>query len=153
MKLRTLTLTLLTAFALTTAFAVSTQPAAAQASYGRAAGTISVRNGSSFTLADGEVVFMHPGTVINPTGTDLEPGMNVSIVGHYNGDGTMNADTINIGAPANYNYPTYHNGWYDRDGNWHEGRATNGWYDSNGNWHPYSNGWYDQNGNWHPGPG
>ena len=154
MKLRTLTLTLLTAFAVTSAFAMSAQPAAAQA-YGRApaAGTIATRDGSSFTLGNGETIFMHAGTVINPTGTDLEPGMSVSIVGHYNGDGTMDADTINVGAPVNYynSGPTYHNGWYDRNGNWHEGRAANGWYDSNGNWHAYSNGWYDRNGNWHPG--
>jgi hypothetical protein len=75
----------------------------------------------------------------------------VTIVGHYNGDGTINADTINVGAPVNYYpAPSYHNGWYDRDGNWHEGRAANGWYDSNGNWHAYSNGWFDSNGNWHP---
>ncbi|MGA3038359.1 MAG: DUF5666 domain-containing protein [Vulcanimicrobiaceae bacterium] len=152
MKLRTLTLTLLTAFALTTAFAVSPQAATAQSAYGRANGTIATRDGSSFTMDNGVTVFMHTGTVINPTGTDLQPGMNIAIVGHYNGDGTMSADTINVGAPVNYYpAPSYHNGWYDRDGNWHEGRAANGWYDSNGNWHAYSNGWYDSNGNWHPG--
>jgi hypothetical protein len=39
-------------------------------------------------------VTLHRGTIINPTGLQLEPGTTVSIIGHANG-GTYDADTIN----------------------------------------------------------
>jgi hypothetical protein len=136
MKQRTIMFALLAVFALALA-----APLAASAQAHPAVGTIASRSGSSFTLNNGEVVFMHPGTVINPTGTDLQPGQTVTVYGHYSGDGTINADTINLGAPANYyNGPVYGPPNYER-----------GWYDMNGNWHPYQRGWYDQYGNWHQG--
>jgi hypothetical protein len=39
-------------------------------------------------------VTLHRGTIINPTGLQLEPGTTVSIIGHAN-SGTYDADTIN----------------------------------------------------------
>ena len=147
MQQRTFTLTLMAAIALIAPFALLAHPAAAQYAHPQV-GTIDSRQGSSFSLNDGVVVFMHPGTVINPTGTDLQPGMTVTVVGHYNNDGSMNADVINVGAPANY-YRDERRGWYDRDGNFHYYRPSSGWYDSNGMFHPNANGWYDSNGNWH----
>ena len=49
--------------------------------------------------ADGESVTLHRGTIINPTGLQLEPGMQVTIAGHLDG-GTFDADEID--APAHY---------------------------------------------------
>jgi hypothetical protein len=151
MQQRTLTLTLIAALALVAPFALSTHPAAAQYAHPPQVGTISSRQGSSFTLGDGVTVFMHPGTVINPEGTDLEPGMTVTVTGYYNNDGSMNANVISVGAPANY-YRNESRGWYDTNGNFHYYSTQRGWYDTNGNWHPMpANGWYDTNGNWHAG--
>lgn len=52
----------------------------------------------------GLAVHLHQGTIINPTGTTLRPGMNVRIVGHPNGDGTFEADRIDV---ANSGYRGY----------------------------------------------
>jgi hypothetical protein len=138
MKNRTLTLALLGALGLAAPFAITAHSAAAQQYYSQPpqVGRIVARDGSSFTLRDGEVVFMHPGTVINPTGADLQPGMVVTVYGEYNGNGTIDADTINLGTPGGNNY---------------QGPRQNGYYDRYGQWHPFGNGWYDINGNYHPG--
>ncbi|MBV8602352.1 MAG: hypothetical protein JO359_12375, partial [Candidatus Eremiobacteraeota bacterium] len=45
------------------------------------AGVISTIQGSSLQLDNGRVVFMHRGTVINPTGTKLVPGMWIAVLG------------------------------------------------------------------------
>ncbi len=47
-------------------------------------------------LQNGTHVELHQGTVINPTGTTLQPGMRVNVYGHWNNDGTYSADTINV---------------------------------------------------------
>ena len=39
-------------------------------------------------------VHLHPGTVINPRGTTLTPGMNVDVSGSVQSDHSLNADTI-----------------------------------------------------------
>jgi hypothetical protein len=39
-------------------------------------------------------VHLHQGTVINPRGTTLEPGMVVDVAGSAQSDGSLNADTI-----------------------------------------------------------
>lgn len=133
MKQRTLMLALVAMFALALAAPLT-------ASAATTVGTITSRSGSSFSLGNGEVVFMHPGTVINPEGSDLEPGMTVTVIGRYNGDGTLNADEINLGTPRSYNAPAYGPPAYQR-----------GWYDMNGNFHAVApRGYYDQFGNWHP---
>jgi hypothetical protein len=56
---------------------------------------LTVRDGR----ADGESVTLHRGTIINPTGLQLEPGMQVTIAGHPDGS-TFDADEID--APAQY---------------------------------------------------
>lgn len=67
-------------------------------------GTINSIDGKyAFTVRDGRVnlegVTMHRGTIINPTGLQLKPGMRVSISGHAAG-GTFDADEID--APVEY---------------------------------------------------
>jgi hypothetical protein len=67
-------------------------------------GTIESINGKYvFSARDGRValegVTMHRGTIINPIGLQLEPGMRVTICGHAAG-GTFEADEID--APAEY---------------------------------------------------
>ncbi len=37
-------------------------------------------------------------------------------------------------------------GWYDDEGNWHDGQG--GWYDPEGNYHDAQGGWYDPEGNY-----
>jgi hypothetical protein len=64
-------------------------------------GVIASVNGSSFTLQNGTTVFMHQGTVINPTGTSLQPGMSVSILGTPNGGGRFNANEVDVSGYAN----------------------------------------------------
>jgi len=41
-------------------------------------------------------VHLHQGTVIDPRGATIEPGQVLDVVGHANGDGSLNADTITI---------------------------------------------------------
>jgi|ERR1700688_2054138 len=52
-------------------------------------------------------VTMHDGTVINPTGTTLQPGMRVRIWGYWNDNGTFEANQIDVGPPGSsvYSYP------------------------------------------------
>ena len=46
---------------------------------------------------------LHPGTVINPTGATIQPGMRVRVTGHPNGDGSFEADRIDLVANSYYN--------------------------------------------------
>ncbi|MGZ6184173.1 MAG: hypothetical protein ACXWNV_19395, partial [Vulcanimicrobiaceae bacterium] len=41
-------------------------------------------------------IHLHQGTVINPTGTTLQNGMNVAISGTRNSDGSFNANEIDV---------------------------------------------------------
>src|SRR5579862_9336390 len=85
-------------------------------------GTVASVQGSSFTLNNGTTVFMHQGTVINPTGSSLEPGMRVVIRGDYDGRRRLNADEVDLSGRGRGNgtYSHYYqNGWRDRNGNFH----------------------------------
>jgi len=57
-------------------------------------------------------------------------------------------------ARAQSGYHDPNQGYYDRDGVWHQTSTQNdGYYDGNGVWHPSStqdSGYYDSNGVWHP---
>jgi opacity protein-like surface antigen len=56
-------------------------------------------------------VALHQGTIINPTGYELQPGMRVTIVGHADGS-TFAANEIDT--PVQYvavQYPYYYPGW------------------------------------------
>jgi multidrug efflux pump subunit AcrA (membrane-fusion protein) len=59
-------------------------------------GVISSVNRGDLTLQDGRTIFLHSGTVINPTGTQLQPGMQVSVMGSSAGNGNFNAVEIDI---------------------------------------------------------
>jgi hypothetical protein len=78
----------------------------------------SVDGAFHLTVADDrgfvDSVQLHQGTIINPTGLTLAPGINVTITG-YNADSTFNANEIN--APYHYTgaYPApvyYGPGWW-----------------------------------------
>jgi hypothetical protein len=114
-------------------------------------GVVSSHNDYTFTLADGQTVFMHDGTVINPTGTDLQPGMRVTIYGHYDENNNIDADEVDVGRARTYYERPYDNpnmarGYYDQYGDWHyrapygPNVAPRGFYDQNGNWHPFVGG-------------
>lgn len=51
---------------------------------------IDTQNGRSIPI------HLHQGTIINPTGTTLQDGMNVAISGTRNDDGTFEADRIDV---------------------------------------------------------
>jgi hypothetical protein len=57
-------------------------------------------------------------------------------------------------ARAQSGYHDPNDGYYDRNGVWHQtSTQSGGYYDSNGVWHPsstQSDGYYDNNGVWHP---
>jgi hypothetical protein len=50
-------------------------------------------------LNKGPHIYLHQGTVINPTGLTLEPGMPVQVYGHISPDGTFQADEIDLLPP------------------------------------------------------
>src|ERR1019366_1331035 len=64
-------------------------------------GVIASTQGSSLTLQNGATVFLHQGTVINPTGTRLQPGMQVNIIGGSGGNNAINANEIDVVGNAN----------------------------------------------------
>jgi len=79
--------------------AASAQPAYPQMmhhSRGHVFGRIASVNGGSFTLDNGRTVFLHQGTVINPTGRPLHRGERVDVHGRPAGDGSVNANVIDI---------------------------------------------------------
>ena len=63
---------------------------------GQIGGVISSFGGFNLQLQNGMAVSLHQGTVINPTGTTLVPGMRVSIRGSRNSAGGFNADEIDV---------------------------------------------------------
>lgn len=70
-------------------------------------------------LNHGPHIYLHDGTVILPTGLDLQPGMPVYVWGHLDASGRYNADSIALAppppprarraeaAPAPEPYPTF----------------------------------------------
>ena len=73
--------------------------------YGRGnqlSGTVSSFSPYNLYLSNGRHVELHNGTVINPTGTNLSPGMRVRIVGAQNSDGTFNANEIDVVGNGGY---------------------------------------------------
>jgi hypothetical protein len=63
---------------------------------GQISGVVSSFGGYNLQLRNGMAVSLHQGTVINPTGTTLTPGMRVSIRGSRNSTGGFNADEIDV---------------------------------------------------------
>ncbi|MBV8580108.1 MAG: hypothetical protein JOZ86_05685 [Candidatus Eremiobacteraeota bacterium] len=59
-------------------------------------GTVSSFSPYNLYLNNGLHVELHDGTVINPTGTNLNPGMRVRVIGNRNGDGSFNANEIDV---------------------------------------------------------
>ncbi len=49
-------------------------------------------------------ITLHDGTVINPTGITLSPGMRVRIWGHWNNDGTFEADQVDVVNAGDFQY-------------------------------------------------
>ncbi|MBV8151374.1 MAG: hypothetical protein JO101_09450 [Candidatus Eremiobacteraeota bacterium] len=60
-------------------------------------GEISAIQGLSLQLSNGRVVFLHHGTVINPTGTKLQPGMRIAVLGSPSGTDAIDANEIDVG--------------------------------------------------------
>ena len=90
-------------------------------------GTISSINGTwNITVADAsgysDSVALHQGTIINPTGLTLEPGMNVTIDGYPDGS---NFDAMEIDTPYQYQGPPPVAVYYG-PGDWYPGYAY-GW--------------------------
>ena len=63
---------------------------------GALSGTVSSFSPYNLYLSNGTHVELHNGTVINPTGTNLSSGQRVRISGNWNGDGTFNANQIDV---------------------------------------------------------
>ncbi len=63
---------------------------------GQISGVVSSFGGYNLQLRNGTGVSLHQGTVINPTGTTLAPGMRVAIRGSRNSAGGFNADEIDV---------------------------------------------------------
>ncbi len=90
-------------------------------------GTISSINGTwNLTVADSngysDSIELHQGTIINPTGLTLEPGMSVTIQGYPDGG---NLDAMEIDAPYQYAGPAPTAVYYG-PGAWYPGYAS-GW--------------------------
>jgi len=66
----------------------------------------SVRSFSPYNLylSNGTHVVLHNGTVINPTGANLNSGQRVRVVGNWNQDGTFNANEVDVVGNGNGNY-------------------------------------------------
>jgi hypothetical protein len=91
------------------------------------AGTISAINGPwNLTVADAsgynDSVALHQGTIINPTGLSLAPGMSVTVDGYPDGS---NFDAIEIDTPYQYAGPIPTAAYYG-PGSWYPGYAY-GW--------------------------
>src|SRR5471030_1298990 len=74
---------------------------------GQLTGVVSAFSNFNLQLNNNQNIQLHQGTVINPTGTTLRAGMQVQIYGRNNGNGTFEADTINV---VNGNNGQYNNG-------------------------------------------
>jgi len=60
------------------------------------AGTIATVQGSSVQLDNGRVVFLHRGTVIAPTGTTLQPGMRIEVLGSPSSNDAIDANVVTV---------------------------------------------------------
>jgi hypothetical protein len=90
-------------------------------------GTVAGINGTwNITVADAngyaDSVALHQGTIINPTGLTLEPGMSVTIDGYADGP---NFDAMEIDTPYQYSGPAPVAVYYG-PGSWYPGYAA-GW--------------------------
>jgi hypothetical protein len=90
-------------------------------------GTIAAVNGTwNISVADAngytDSVELHQGTIINPTGLTLEPGMSVTIIGDADGP---NFDAMEIDTPYQYDGPAPVAVYYGA-GDWYPGYAE-GW--------------------------
>jgi hypothetical protein len=90
-------------------------------------GTVAAINGTwNISVADAngytDSVQLEQGTIINPTGLTLEPGMNVTIDGYADGP---NFDALEIDTPYQYQGPAPVAVYYG-PGDWYPGYA-NGW--------------------------
>ncbi len=59
-------------------------------------GVIASVNGTNVRLEDGRTIFLHNGTVINPTGVTLRAGQRISVMGSRGGHGAINANEIDV---------------------------------------------------------
>ena len=59
-------------------------------------GTVSSFSPYNLYLNNGLHVVLHNGTVINPTGTSLNAGQRVRVVGYRNADGTFAASEVDV---------------------------------------------------------
>jgi len=59
-------------------------------------GVVDSFNAFDLQLRNGTHVRLHQGTVINPTGTTIQPGERVSVRGHFDSNGTLEADRIDV---------------------------------------------------------
>ncbi|HMD02954.1 MAG TPA: hypothetical protein VKG44_08305 [Candidatus Baltobacteraceae bacterium] len=83
-------------------------------------GVIAVVNGTNIKLQDGRNIFLKNGTVINPTGTRLVPGMRIYVQGWHGGNGAINASNIQVrgyGGHGNNNGGSYNNNNYNNNNN------------------------------------
>ncbi len=97
---------------------------------GAISGVVSSFSAFNLQLGNGPHINLHQGTVINPTGTTLQPGMRVQIYGHSNNDGSYEADQINVVGNNNGNRRNNGNyGGYGNNGNY----GSNGYYGNSGN--------------------
>jgi hypothetical protein len=84
-----------------------------------ASGTIAEVRGGRLRLQDGRPVFLHRGTVIDPTGITLRPGMRIRVSGSPRGNGAIDADVIEVARG-------YGNGPWNGGANWNQDGAGNG---------------------------
>jgi hypothetical protein len=63
---------------------------------GQLTGTVSSFSPYNLYLRNGIHVELHDGTIINPTGTNLSPGMRVRVIGYRNSDGSFAANEIDV---------------------------------------------------------
>lgn len=77
-------------------------------------GVIAVVNGTNIKLQDGRNIFLKNGTVINPKGTRLVPGMRIYVQGWHGGNGAINASNIQV---KGYAGQGYNNGGYNNNNN------------------------------------
>jgi Domain of unknown function (DUF5666) len=71
---------------------------------GNLSGVVSSFSPYNLYLSNGTHVELHDGTVINPRGTNLTSGQRVRVSGNWNGDGTFNANQIDVTGNGRYGY-------------------------------------------------
>ncbi len=105
----------------------------------RTQGTIGSVRGGNVQLTNGRNIFLHNGTVINPTGTTLQPGQQIFVTGNQGGNGAINADQIDV---SGYGNNRYGGGWNNNGrGNNQYGGSNNGRGNNDDrNWHRHRRG-------------